>query len=339
MYSPHPAISRTIGNEASFAEIGKYISSFYNAAIKTQALSVEDIVKVMKQNIDFHKSIAAIEEKFDVSSLYSIEKKVKASFRNDKSGVITAYYKMCAGYQGKAKAADSTFFGALTKANKEMIKVLEMLVKNSNQLFDDKFISIDNTKVSNILVVSIMKQSTMLADYSNHVFGELCNMIRRDAHTVAPYKIKFILENGSRVTNIVNNLLAKENSYHFMRDLERFRKENNDLLVYANGNVFTNFINQFKILDPFGSLSGFFIPSLNFIAYISRVIDDYNHDRYLEHKTTHEWLIAHCSVLQYDLQNMDPNSEEYQKLLKVIKNYDQEIAKYHQKMDDYLNEE
>lgn len=335
----HPAVSRRVGNEASFAEIGKYIASFYNAAIKTQALAVDDLVKIMKQNIDFHRSIAAIEEKFDISSLYSIEKKVRANLRNDKSGVITAYYKMCSGYQGKAKSADSVFFGALIKANKEMVKVLEMLIKNSNQLFDDKFISIDNTKVSNILVVSIVKQSTMLADYSNHVFGELCNMTRRDSYVVPPYKIKFILENGTRVTNVVNNLLAKENSYHFMRDLERFRKENNDLLVYANGNVFTNFINQVKMLDPFGSMSGFFIPSLNFIAYISRVIDDYNHDRYLEYKTTHEWLVAHCAVLQYDLQDMDPNSPEYQKMLKVIKNYEQEIAKYHQKMDDYLDEE
>ena len=52
-----------------------------------------------------------------------------------------------------------------------------------------------------------------------------------------------------------------------------------------------------------------------------------------------EWMESHVALLKLQLQNVDPNSDEYRKQVKIIAAYDEMIAGLDQKIDAYLNEE
>ena len=49
--------------------------------------------------------------------------------------------------------------------------------------------------------------------------------------------------------------------------------------------------------------------------------------------------MAHVTLLQLDLADKDPNSEEYAKAVKIIDSYNQMIAELDQKINAYYNED
>ena len=66
--------------------------------------------------------------------------------------------------------------------------------------------------------------------------------------------------------------------------------------------------------------------------------DDWKHTQYLKNKDFKEWLENHSALLRLEVTNIDPNSPEYHRLLKIVDAYDQKIVEYDRKIASYEKE-
>ena len=73
-------------------------------------------------------------------------------------------------------------------------------------------------------------------------------------------------------------------------------------------------------------------------TWVLSLWDDWKHERYLKNRDFKEWLEQSATLLRLEANNHDPNSPEYQRLMRIIEAYDKKIVDYDRKLNDYEKE-
>lgn len=325
-----------------FSELASRVVSLTKTTVKLYSLDINQIRKVIATNKEVHTALVKSYEAFDDrASLEMMNKYNQLAHVKDPYSIDYIPNAMKERYIKKAKEKEmKRGFGALLSANKTFIEILSQIEANLDSLFDEEEITIYNTRMSGVMVFGILRQSDLVATYSVYLWDHVVKSIAHQ-RTSPPvrYRSKYLIENLQRVIDIVNDLVNAEGKYSFVTDLMNLKKQQGDLILYAsNGGSFLNFLvpRLFNSRSVANLMYGAYV--LNIFLWAGEKWDNYQHLRYKRKEEFKNWMETHVALLRLELASKDPNSPEYQQLLKYIDAYDQRITAYDRDLNEYMKE-
>lgn len=143
--------------------------------------------------------------------------------------------------------------------------------------------------------------------------------------TRPPYQMIWLQNQTPSIAASVTNVLMRHGTV--VDEINRIKKSGNDVLVVSeDGETVDGYANDSDFTpDQLRALSGFIrSPSMMIGAWLaSRRAERYKNLVYMR-----DWIAARTSILTMDLTKHDENSPEYQRLAKIIANYQVEQSRY-----------
>ena len=224
-----------------------------------------------------------------------------------------------------------------TTAN-NVINILSMLERNCNVIFTDKFITIFNTKLSQAAVFNILTQSMIFANYCSYMFdGITYELIVNDGehelNQPKAYRYEYIKANQVFVIEMLRLGGLSSGANTIIRALDDLRKTGAVNIVDSNGTTLADIENRTKHSGLFKGLAFGISFVFRYFAEWSVLIKNLKYQKMVQER---EWLQNHTDLLKLQLSGVDPNSDEYRKMVNIINTYNEMIAKLDQQINDYL---
>ena len=234
-------------------------------------------------------------------------------------------------------------FNVIIRLAVEYTKIMEGIKKSFNSLFPERSLNLYNSKLSHVAALSIMREACMYTDWLVSVVVCITYEVarHRGVSELEPPK-RYRLENAlSRADTIIQLSRDRANmtAADIISEIAKLQKSGDTLLADRDGGANTAFMDTDamspRMKDTIGGQKGF-------VSGIFRWFGErwilYKHAKYLKAKKEKEWIEAHVALLKLEMQGVDPNSDEYQRLVKIINAYSEQIAELDQKIQKYENE-
>jgi len=263
---------------------------------------------------------------------------IAANRRNTALKSMSIYNQLAAGLTSSARSAmDTRFLGAMSDTVNSLIVILEDISGNLSKLFGDKTITIYNTKISQVAVFGMINDASSFARFCLAFIEQF--MSDRNANLGKPEKyVGEILTTGAiPAIDLMNRVLNQKLSKSFTAAVIKYRNGGSDINVVNGENQptvqFTKINSDVTEADVNAGAKGF---------KIFRIIGNWFVDRRdranRKNVALREQLQARARLLQLELENVDPNSPEYQRILKIIANYQKQIDRLNQEIAKYEEE-
>ena len=230
-------------------------------------------------------------------------------------------------------------FSSLLKAANGYLTVIDDLDKNIDKIFENKVISLYNTKLSHIAVIGAVQNASTLCNFAWFLFNGVCYDIGMGISKPAKYRFSYINTAKEQISTLVSNMYSGVGDGAIFNEILKLRKENKDMLLVndqeeANsGMISTAQINR----SLTGSITAGLM-NLNIFRWIGEAWNNYRDSHYRRIEETRDWMQTHVQLLRLKLQGMDQNDREYQKLQKICENYDNMVAEADEKIKKYREE-
>lgn len=221
------------------------------------------------------------------------------------------------------------------------IYIFGVIERNVANIFKEKAVTIYNSRLSHTVVFALVDQANRFVEFSNTLFDGVMYdtvVVKGVKELPAPkrYKYDYLNKNKECVISIINNMRTTGSAAYVTNMITDFKKPENDACLIANNNEpntkieMMNFNPQTKgfIQYGFGAMSFIF----KWIGEIGNVI---RHIRYQKMIKEKEWLESHVALLKLALMDIDPDSDEYRKQVKIIETYNEIIAELDRKIREY----
>lgn len=329
---------------AIFEDVFKLLDSF------VQALELQKQKRKFKKNItkdqlaevlaleqDMLKKIHEFLSAFNPKSMNILTQKyMNAKFPKDSRFVGYLIPDLKRLLTGRANQLEREMtFGSVKVAAERYLFILDEAIKNINQFFTEKEVTIDNIKISNMMVFGVFQEINMFNKYTSFLienFSDGCSGIARNP---MGYRVKFLQKYKEEYIAAINNAVNNSSLYSFLQDVNKIKSNNMDLILYADGVSGLPMLNPSAFNSQAKSKIRHGIKGFNVVASIADWWNDYRFNKYNENKSFKEWLEANRARLLYELSNTDPNSPEVNRLNKIIDAYNREIADYDAKLREF----
>ena len=240
---------------------------------------------------------------------------------------------------GKAKyQMEKSFFGALTDTLAGMSLMFDEIVPNIGKLFADKTFNLYNTKISHVVVLGMLDEARLINKVTEAFIAQLTADKSKGEIRIAPYQTKTLAESATETADVLNKFINASRGKTLTAAIIRYKASGNDVAVLSTDN---NAAAQFAKLE--GEVNESSIKSgcrgLAIFRWIGDFWTDYQDLKMRKAAALREEHEARVQFLQMELVGKDPNSEEYKRLVKIIKNYEMMIDRINQKLDKYYNKD
>ena len=260
---------------------------------------------------------------------------------NDKNNLACNAYVSIARAIGKNDLRNA--FESFIYITKHYIGALENIERNTANTFKEKAITIYNTKLSQVAIVGLIEEAETFADFTvyliDNISYEICeNNGVKELPMPKKYRIQKIEKHLTEFTAICKNRMAS-NAASITAEIDKISRNLDVNLVDDNNGPNTGFIQS----EKYSPVTRNFIQTgaRRFVIFrwLGEQWNIIKHSRYLKAKKEKEWMESHVALLKLQLQEINPDSPEYRKQVKIISAYDEMIAGLDQKIDAYLNED
>lgn len=240
---------------------------------------------------------------------------------------------------GNASAIENKYhFASILVACKTLKHILQDVQKNLPKIMSGGNIAVLNCKISDVMLLGIIRECDMFVKFTSILWDHFMKTITMNDSTLLGYKIDYLNKNVENYAKCVSNAVNKEKNYSFLKEVELLRAKNNDMVLYANNQSFLNFFTPSSVSASAARYVEQGIIGFNLFSLIVSFWDDWKHSQYLKNKDFKEWLELSSTLLRMAAMDVDPNSPEYQRLVKLIKAYEQKIVDIDRKIDEYEKE-
>ena len=320
-------------------DLGEAIIREITPGRKMQTINKEDFKENLLILIDRLKNLQNSINEFSPAERKSLADGIYKASSNAKNEACNFYIQIA---KALNKADLRIAFDSFLFIAGQYVKTLEAIDRTTSQAFKDKAITVFNTKLSQVAIFGIIGEAELFCDVvtclMNNITYELVeNNGIKELPPQKPYRIRKVADNLEEFIDICKNRVANT-SAQLAQEIDKIRTSQDVALVADDNSVNTGFIRTDK-LTPIGRglvASGarkFFI-----FRWLGEQWNLIKHQRYLKAKKEKEWMESHVALLKLQLQEVDPNSPEYRKQVKIIESYDEMIAELDQKIDAYLND-
>ncbi len=321
-------------------ELGQAIMKEIAPGAKMNTINKEDFKENLLMLIERLNNLQTTLAAFSMQDRQVIANKIyKAS--NDRNNLACNAYVTIA--KGIGRNDLKIAFDSFTYITKHYIGALESIERNTANTFKDKAITVYNAKLSQVAIMGVIEEAETFVDFTvyliDNISYEICeNNGVKELPMPKKYRIQKIQKHMADFIQICKNRMAS-NASVITAEIDKVSRNLDVQLIDDNNSPNTGFI-QFEKYSPV--VRNFMQTGARKFVIFRWLGEQWNiikHSRYLKAKKEKEWMESHVALLKLQLQNVDPNSEEYRKQVKIIAAYDEMIAGIDQKIDAYLNED
>lgn len=309
---------------------------------KVQDIDKNDILEIIENEITGHKVFTSALSKMSQNELDKFREKLSIAIQSStvkETSVWIEYTKKL--YSNISQVEHKRMFGSILDTRLKVLDGLISLKKNFDKIFTSEIISVTNIKRTQLAVLGFIAQSIILSNWSEYMFTLLTSVLNGTENEIPKYRLMYLAKHVDQVIEFVNRL-ATLNKIDVLKDIEYVKSKGYDTPVFNDGTM----TKSSSVLDSImpGILAVATVVSGVVILYhliklIAETRAVMRHQSYLKKKEMKEWMESHVAKLKMDLQDMNPNDPQYQKLCKIIDLYDEKIKQYDEKINNYLNEE
>lgn len=324
-----------------FKDIEQYISKVIKDKIKMGSLSKDQVMEIIKIQSSYLKSLSGTFSVLDKQIMNQLYEKYKvAKFDKSNKNDISKYIPLLpTKLIGPAAAYErSRPFGAAAVVTGNFQKILDEIRKNIDQLFPNEAITLFNSRMSNIMVLGILREIDVFCQCTTFLYTHFSDTCTKGKPTPLGYRADYVHQNFDKYCSIINDVVSKDRNYSFLKDVADLQRKNADMILYANQQSFLHYLNVNNVSKNVTSYLTHGIAGFSIFTWIISLWDDWKHAQYLKNKDFKEWLESHSALLRLEATNVDPNSPEYHRLLKLVDAYDQKIVEYDRKLSAYEKE-
>lgn len=326
-----------------FQALGSALINHTKDKAQMQSLRKDDVITILKQNIEMHKANAEALNVMSSQEMNSWMLKVTQALNDTPGKSRDVYDRYCKGLSSAASSLErKCFLSSLKVINADIIPVLNEILKNIDSFMENDKVELYETKMSQLAILGICRDSTRIATFTQYLYTYLIRVTSDTYDDIPRYREEYMLDNVDRVSKIVSNFCDHKGYYNFNRDMTKIRRQNADLILGANGkfsfNQYLGSVRNFYTADILDSIMSA-LSCLNLYDHVMNFIDDYKLERNNRNKETKEWLETHVAVLRMELAEKDKSSKEYAKLENIIKAYDAKITEYDEAIQAFENGE
>lgn len=218
--------------------------------------------------------------------------------------------------------------------------VLQMIERNVNVLFNEKFTTIYNAKVSQLAVFRIVDQAQIFSNYAVYLFdGVLYEIVVNEGvhelNQPKPYRYEFINKYKLGVVELMKVGTLPNGANQLITELDTLRKSMDTTLLDDQDRVNSSIK---TVKNKFGLIEG----GATILASIFRYFGEWGvlmrNLKYQKMIQEKEWLQNHTDLLKLQLNGVDPNSDEYRKAVKIINTYNDMIRDLDLKISSYMED-
>ena len=248
---------------------------------------------------------------------------------------IALYNKIMSKISGSASATmGRRFLGAMSDTVNAMIVIMEEVSGNIDKLFVETNLTIFNTKISQVAVIGVIENSHMFSEFCTKFIEALMYDRNQNLDKPERYVYDYLDSNLDLACTLMNRVLNNKLSNTFMSALLKYRSNGSDSNVVNSESKptvqFARIGSEVTENDIDAGARGFKI-----FRIIGNWFSDMTDKRNRRKMALRDQLQARARLLQLELNGTDPDSSEYQRLVKIIANYQKQIDRLNQALAKY----
>jgi len=319
-----------------FNALDTFVRELFSRKSKLGYMDKEKLFEICKYQKSYLKDFEEVLNNFPVEALNNLRSKYLAQKnRNEKYPIQVIIKNLQKDTIGKAQASErAVLFGSAKKTISTFLKIIKEIEKNYTTLYSDKYILLDQARITDVLLFGILKEIDLFTKYFGYLW-EYFTIVLDNEKSPPGYRQEYLAINYDKFIQILNNVGNKENNYSFLNDINRIKRNNADLVLNANNSSFLPFVNSKNYSASDEKHLVFGIVGFNLIAAIMEFWDMWKHSSIMKSKKHKEWLQHQQARLLQIYQDVDPNSKEAEMYRNYIKAYSDEIASLDRKIIEY----
>ncbi len=319
-----------------FQTLEQRVLSFIKDNLKLGSMSVSHVQDICKLDLEFLNNILDTIGELPKDSLNILRNKYLNTTRvGDKYDAKRIILDLKQNLHGKAGLYErDQAFGAAVEAAKKFKKIIEEVNKNAKNLLEEGTISIKQSRVSDVIVLGILKECDLFVKYTSYLWEYFMIVLDQDPPQV-PYRTQFILDHYETYSSILEHICNKSANYSFLKEIDYLKQRNANLTLYANGSSFLSFLDRSKYNADNELHIKHGIVGFNIFAWIASKWEDWKYAKNQEARKHREWLKQEEFRFKQLLNESDPNSQDAKRTKKYIEAYSAEIAKLDQQIAEY----
>lgn len=294
----------------------------------------ENMVDLIDQNLGYLYNVSQFFTALGESGA-QLQTWVTSNRRANNLKSMLYYNRIVNNLAGAAKSAmESRFLGGFADTTSALIIILEEISGNLDKFFADKVITVYNTKISQVAILGMIENVKVFTEFVNDFIAVL--MAERNAALNKPerYVYDFMDGNVDVVTSLIGRVINTKLSKTFTTAILKYRNGGSDINVVNSENKstvqFTKISTEVTENDIASGARGFAI-----FRWIGNLVSDIADKKNRKRVAQREQLQARARLLQLELTSTDQNSPEYQRLVKIIANYQKQIDRLNQDIAKY----
>lgn len=319
-----------------FKTLENAVINLIQKKLKTNSLSVDNIKEICSFQESYLNDIIDSLERFETPAINTLRDKYFAvTKRQDRINNQHIILDLKSQLKGKAGLEErNRAFGAALKVAKDYLMIAREVKAGAHRLIEDKVVTIESARMTDVMLLGILREMDLFVRYTGYLF-EYFQIVLSGSREQLPYRARFLADNQATYMILLETVLSRSQGYSFLTETRAIKRKNADLILYANGASFMQFLNPSNYTkDNQVTLSqGVF--GLAIFAWIASKWDDWKHSQYKKTKVHKEWLEQERARLQQISMDTDPNSDQAVTTARYIEAYSQKIAELDQEITEY----
>ena len=254
---------------------------------------------------------------------------------------VQAYYKVYAQLSPKAVQLErKTTFSVFGSIFESIQTVLIDLNKNVDKYFPNPVVNVDNIKISQAEILNFLHTVRVITTFYSFLYVGLAAELSRswtkaDSKLQPKFRKNFIEEKTQFVVSVINKDTNEKTLRDFINVINKMKQTGKDVLVKTDDGSNEQLFNTLGgVTSGVSRVTSNF--NLNPFYLFGKLWLDFIHWIRLRQQKEKEWMEARTNLLRLEMEGIDPNSEEYKRLLSIVEKYDRMIQDYDEKLDQYF---
>lgn len=301
-----------------------------------------DLLAIIENEITGHKTFVTALSLMTNQDMNKFKEKLSVALPSSKIKETTIWTEYLKKLQTQASQIEhKKMFDSLIITRKKVQQSLETFKKSFDKIFPSEIIKVSDIKYTQFIILGFISQSIILSNWTEYMFTLLSSVLNKTEDEIPKYRIMYLSNHLDDVVELVNKLVPIQ-SLNIIKDIEYIKSKGADNPLLTDGivNNTKNFNIEIKT-EHFLFATSIFL-GIYFTYKLLRLLGEQwgiiMHKSYLKRKELKEWMESHVAKLKLDLQDINQNDPQYQKLLKVIELYDEKIKSYDESINAYLND-
>lgn len=252
------------------------------------------------------------------------------------------YLNFIKGLNSSAKRyEDRAFLGSIENSLSASTSILNGIVTKLDDLFQQKSISLNNTRLSHVMVFGLVGHIDTMITFSSYLISIAQTAVTTPAEVkdIAPYKFKFLAANMANVQSTINDISNKTGIAMFQAAISGIKKVNLDTaLVSESGDNNVDFIPEQAISSEASALipAGIIQINFNIFRWIGETYYANLRRRNDARRTESKLIEARIALYRYNLAHSPSiTDEERAALVKMINDWTVDLDLLRKKIADY----